>query len=135
MTYNWNGKNLTRKQIPFLHYERQYNGVLNISCPPVSLSNCIRSNDGTHWISQSNFGMASEGPLSLSTVCNGSHGENHSRVILPTIQWVGFPRISVSLQESKPGCLLGHIKIQTRWFGQCLGSGEIPAFLKICWSS
>ncbi len=50
---------LDKKANTILHYERQYNGVLNISCPPVSLSNCIQSNDSTHWISQSNFGMAS----------------------------------------------------------------------------
>jgi hypothetical protein len=69
---------LDKKTNTSLHYERQINGVLNISYPPVSLSNCIRSNDSTHWISQSNFGMASEDPLSLSTVCDQSHGDNHS---------------------------------------------------------
>ncbi len=69
---------LDKKTNTILHYEWQYNGVLNISCPPVSLSNCIQSNDSTHWISQSNFRMATEDPLSLSTVCDGSHGDNHS---------------------------------------------------------
>ena len=32
---------LDKKTNTILHYEWQYNGVLNISCPPVSLSNCI----------------------------------------------------------------------------------------------
>jgi hypothetical protein len=37
------------------------------------------------------------------------------------IQQVGFPGISLSLQGTKQGCLLGHIKIQTRWFRECMG--------------
>ncbi len=32
---------LDKKSNTILHYEWQYNGVLNISCPLVSLSNCI----------------------------------------------------------------------------------------------
>ncbi len=69
---------LDKKTNTILHYEQQYNGVLNISCPRVSLSDCIRSNDSTHGISQSKNGMASEDPLSLSTVWDGIHGDNHS---------------------------------------------------------
>jgi hypothetical protein len=93
------------------------------SCPPVVISDC-NQNLSTPWISESKNGLASEDPLSQSTVCNGIQGDYHYGVtsenqtehvsLYYPIQQVGFPRISLSLQGTKQGRLLGHIKIQTR---------------------
>jgi hypothetical protein len=101
------------------------------SCPPVFISDC-NQNLSTPWISESKNGLASEDPLSQSTVCNGIQGDYHYGVtsenqtehvsLYYPIQQVGFPRISLSLQGTKQGRLLGHIKIQTRGFWECMGT-------------
>jgi hypothetical protein len=101
------------------------------SCPPVVISDC-NQNLSTPWISESKNGLASEDPLSQSTVCNGIQGDYHYGVTLENqtehvslyypIQQVGFPRISLSLQGTKQGRLLGHIKIQMRRFRECMGT-------------
>ena len=101
------------------------------SCPPVVISDCNR-NLSTPWISESKNGLASEDPLSQSTVCNGIQGDYHYGVtsenqaehvsLYYPIQQVGFPRISLYLQGTKQGRLLGHIKIQTRWFRERMGT-------------
>ena len=46
------------------------------SCPPVVISDC-NQNLSTPWISESKNGLASEDPLSQSTVCNGIQGDYH----------------------------------------------------------
>jgi hypothetical protein len=49
------------------------------SCPPVCFSDCNHTNS-TPRILQSKNGMASEDPLSQSTVCDGIHGDYYSCV-------------------------------------------------------
>ncbi len=62
-----------------LDYEQCHKGVLKRSCPPIHFSDYNRTHS-TPRISQSKNGMASEDPLSQSTVCNGIHGDYYSCV-------------------------------------------------------
>jgi hypothetical protein len=72
-------KELDKKSNIILDYEQHHKGVLKRSCPLVCFSDCNRTNS-TPRISQSKNGMASEDPLSQSTVCNGIHGDYYSCV-------------------------------------------------------
>ena len=56
-------------------------GLWKRSCPPVVISDC-NQNLSTPWISESKNGLASEDPLSQSTVCNGIQGDYHYGVTL-----------------------------------------------------
>ncbi len=70
---------LNKKSNIILNYEQHHKGVLKRSCPPVCFSDCNQTNS-TPQISQSKKGMASEDPLSQSTVYNGIHGDYYSCV-------------------------------------------------------
>jgi hypothetical protein len=49
---------------------------------------------------------------------------------------VGEISLNISFfQETKLGGMLGNLKIQTRWFRECIGTGKLSAILKFCWSS
>jgi hypothetical protein len=70
---------LNKKSNIMLDYEQCHKGVLKRSCLLVCFSDCNCTNS-TPWISQSKNGMASEDPLSQSTVCDGIHGDYYSCV-------------------------------------------------------
>ncbi len=70
---------LNKKSNIILDYERGHKEVLKRSCPPVCFSDC-NCTKSTPQISQSKNEMASEDPLSQSTVCDSIHGDYYSCV-------------------------------------------------------
>jgi hypothetical protein len=67
-----------------LEYEQGCKGVLKRNCPPVCFSDCNCTNS-IPWISQSKNGMASEYPLSQSSVCDGIHGNYYCCVTVDNV--------------------------------------------------
>ncbi len=136
---------LDQKTNIILQYEWQYNGVLNISCPPVSLSDCNRNNDSTHGMSQSKNGMASEDPVSLSTVCNGIHGDYHSSltsdnqmdennidVVLyyPLYSGWDFPEYLFLFKNPNQVACWAISRFKRDGLGNIWGQGKYPPFLR-----
>ncbi len=134
---------LNKKSNIILECEKCHKGELKRCCPPARFSDCNCTNS-TPQISQSNSGMASQDPLSQSTVCNGIHGnyyccvtvdnlteDNEVYVVLyyPLYSGWDFP------EETKQGSMLGNLQIQTRWFRECMGTGKLSTILKFCQSS
>jgi hypothetical protein len=48
---------------------------------------------------------------------------------------VGGISLNISFQETEQGSMPGNVKIQMRWFRECMGIGNIPAILEFCQSS
>jgi hypothetical protein len=141
---------LNKKMNIILEYEQRHKGVLKRFCPPVCYSDCNCTNS-TPRISQSKNGMAREDPLlSHATVCDGIHGDYHSCITFdnltednevyvllyyPIYSGWDFPEYPFLFVETKQGGMLVNLKIQTRWFRECMGTGKISTILKFCWSS
>ncbi len=67
-----------------IKYDLRQKGLWKRSCPPVGFFYC-NQNLSTPWISQRKNGLASEDPLSQSTVCDGIHGYYHYDVTLDNL--------------------------------------------------
>jgi hypothetical protein len=78
----WEELNKTSNII--LEYEQRHKEVLKRCCPPVRFSDCNCTNS-TPRISQSKNGMASEDPLSQSTVCDEIHGDYYCCVTVANL--------------------------------------------------
>jgi hypothetical protein len=137
----WEG--LNKKMNIILEYEQCHKGVLKRSCPPVCFSDCNCTNS-TPWISQSKSGMASEDPLSQSSVCNGIHGnyyscvtfdnlteDNEVYVILyyPLYSGWDFPEYPFLLKKLNEAACWAISRFKQDGLGNVWGQGKYPQFL------
>jgi hypothetical protein len=136
-------KELDKKSNIILGYERHHKEVFNTSCPPICVSDCNRTNS-TPLISQSKNGLASEDPLSQSTVCNGIHGDynccvtsdtvtddNELSVILyyPLYSGWDFPQYPFLFKKWNEAACWAISRFKRDGLGNVWGQGKYPPFL------
>jgi hypothetical protein len=134
---------LSKKLNNILEYEQRHKGVLKISCPPVHFSDCNHTNCAP-WISQSKNGMASEDPLSQSTVCNGIHGDYYSCVTFdnltednivyvvlyyPLYSGWDFPEYPFLFKKPNKAACWAISRVKRDSLGNVWGQGKYPQFL------